>query len=294
SGELDNESMPILASLTGNGMIEVLDAVMKNFAPVQKLADVLKLDNLKELEIKKMMTIFEVRDGRVFVEPFDYVVDDIKMNISGSHSFEQELDYKMKMIIPTAKLGSEANQAISGLLGAASDKGIDIKGTDKIAMDILIGGTIDNPTIKTGAKDVGANLVDNLKDQAKEKLVEKKEELVDKGKEEAEKKKKEAEAKAKAEAKKRAEQIVKEAEVKAKQIRSSSKKSAEKVRKEGYAQADKLVKNAKNPVAKIAAKEAAKKLRKESDKKANKIIKEGNTKADKLVNEAKKKAAKIQ
>ena len=74
--------------------------------------------------------------------------------------------------------------------------------------------------------------------------------------------------------------ILADAQAQADKVRAESKNLAAEAKKAGYAQADNLEKEAKNPIAKIAAKKAADKVRKESDDKAKKIESEGNQKAD--------------
>ena len=76
--------------------------------------------------------------------------------------------------------------------------------SENVKMNLLMGGTVDKPTIKTDLKSTTGGIVNSIKDKAKEELDKKKQELEAKAKAEADKLKQEAEAKAKAEAEARA------------------------------------------------------------------------------------------
>ena len=64
-------------------------------------------------------------------------------------------------------------------------------------------------------------------------------------------------------------------------------------RKEAEKQAQKLLDDAKNPLAKAGAKIAADKINQEADRKANDLVKEAQKQADKIMADAQKQADKI-
>jgi vacuolar-type H+-ATPase subunit H len=133
------------------------------------------------------------------------------------------MDYTLAMNLPTSKLPSQASGAISGLISQANSKGANFSMSENVKMNLLMGGTVDKPTIKTDLKSTTGGIVNSIKDKAKEELDKKKQELEAKAKAEADKLKQEAEAKAKAEADK----LKKEAEAKAKAEADKLKKEAE-------------------------------------------------------------------
>ncbi|MBN4065753.1 hypothetical protein JYT51_00295 [Candidatus Amoebophilus asiaticus] len=296
TGILMQDMMPDLNSLAGSGNFLIPHAEIKGYKPLEKLREAVKIKELEKMELNNAKGSFKFEDGRIHVDPFDVKQAASKMTISGSNGFDQTIDYLVKAEIPRKSFGSEANALVDNLLSFANQQGANISIDDMIKVDITIGGTVTNPIIKTGFKDVIGDKKQDLKDRAKEELEKKKKELEDKARKEAEKLKKDAQEKAKKEAerlKKEAAKIMKEAEKKAAVVRSNAKKAAEKVSKEGYAQADKLVSQAKNPVSKAAAKKAASKLKKETDAKANKIKSEGDKKAKKILDEARKRAKNL-
>jgi predicted DNA-binding antitoxin AbrB/MazE fold protein len=176
---------------------------------------------------------YEFKDGRVNLRnPVKVKVDKIEADITGSTGFDQTIDYKWKMKIPSEVFGSQANSALNDLLKKAnSAAGTNLSAPSVINVNALFGGTVMKPTIKT-----------DMKDGAKETVNTVKEEVVtvvkDKANEEAQK-------------------ILTDAQAQVERIKAETQTKVDQLKAEGYAQADQLVAQAGNPIAKIAAKKGA-------------------------------------
>ncbi len=232
---LDETMSPVLSSLNGSGGLLTKSVVLEGFEPINKLASAIKMDKLKKQELNNVDVKFSFSNGQVIVKPTSYKIGNINSTVQGISGFDQTLDYVMNLEIPRAAFGSAANDMLSGLVSQANSKGANVNLGETVKLDVLIGGTVDNPTIKTGLKDAGQNFVDDLKKKAEEELQKAKEEAEKRAREEAEKLKKEAEQKAREEAdklKQEAEKKKKEAEEKAKQEAERLKQEAEKKKKE--------------------------------------------------------------
>ncbi|MEQ8907188.1 AsmA-like C-terminal region-containing protein [Ekhidna sp.] len=287
NGLLGEDMMPIMDKVYLKGIVNVAQATLEKGQFMQKLSTVASLkkgDNSEtsnKITIKDVDIVTEIKDGRLFVEPFELNVSGQQAVVGGNNGLDGSLDYSMLMKnVPTGIVGNALNSALSSITGGK--KLI----ADKINLNIGIGGTYDDVSVKllgtsnadgsaSGASDFKKDLtakVDEQKQKAEAELAKRKEELEAKKEEQRQK-------------------IISEAQAQAAEIRKQGKASAEKVRKEGYAAADKLISDAgSNPIKKKVAEEAAKKLRSEADQKANQIEAEANQKADKLVSEAKEKA----
>lgn len=242
TANLQQDMMPDMNSVNGKGILTVPNAEVKNFAPIVKMAEALKVDMLKQLEMKDTKMEFEIKDGRIFIKPFDYAKEKINMNIFGSNGIDATLDYTTKLAIPRSVLGSKANDVINNFSSQAKSQGIDLNVAEMINVDVLIGGTVLKPEIKTNLKQTAGNLKEDLAKKAKEEFEKKKAEVEAKAKEEiekvkaeADKMKKDAEAKAKAEADK----LKAEAEKAKKEVEAKAKAEAEKAKKEAEEKAKK-------------------------------------------------------
>ncbi len=276
SGLLSENMQPVLSTLNGNGKLEIKGAAINNFEPLNKIADALKMNEFKQLQVGNADLSFEIKDGRIAIKPFETTLAGSKATIVGSSGLDQTIDYKINLAIPKNKLGSQATQVISGMFGKLNNlSGTNIQLPDPIKINIQLNGTITQPKVSTDLMQQGNNIVQQVKEEVKEQITQKIEQTIDQTKQKA---------------KEQADKILAEAEVKAQQIRDTAKSTADKIRSEGYAAADKLVAEAKNPIAKTAAQETAKKMKQETDKKSQNIIDEGNKNAQKILDEAKKKA----
>ncbi len=233
--ELNNKMEPVLTTLSGGGKLSTNKVTLEGFAPINKVADALKMEKLKKQELNNISLDFQFVNGRVQVEPFDVAFAGFKTKIGGSTGFDQTIDYVMNFEIPRSEFGGQANAVLDNLVSQANAKGAGVNVGDKINVNALIGGTVTNPTVKTGLKDAANNVMDDLKKRAEEELQKQKEALENKAREEADKLKNQAEQKVKEEAdklKQEAEKKKKELEDKAKQEAEKAKKAAEKKAKE--------------------------------------------------------------
>jgi len=168
NGKLGETMMPDLSTLNGSGTLLILQGLLKKFAPLDKLASTLNINNLKEMTLKDIKSSFDFADGKVFVKPFNVKVQDIDMEIGGKHGLDQSIDYAINMKVPREKLGSAANSLVNNLASQASSKGIPVKLSDVINLKVNLGGSITNPTIKTDLAGAGSSLADDMKAQAQE------------------------------------------------------------------------------------------------------------------------------
>jgi vacuolar-type H+-ATPase subunit H len=229
NGKLDEHMNPILPSLNGSGKLTTSGVIVENFPPLVKLADAIKMEQYKKLDVSNLNISYKFENGRVNVAPFDVNLGGIPTNISGSTGFDQTIDYSLAMNIPTSKLPSAASGAINSLITQANAKGANFSMAENVKMNVKVGGTIDKPIVSTGLKETSGALTNQLKDKAKEEVDKLKVEAEAKAREEADRLKKEATDKANAEA----DRLKKEAEAKAKAEADRLRKEAEKKAKEG-------------------------------------------------------------
>jgi hypothetical protein len=166
NGKLGSDLMPDMKSLSGRGNLLLVEGVFKKFAPVEKLASTMHLSQLNGLSLKDVKFSFEFANGKVLVQPFHVKYNDIDMEISGMHGFDQSIDYVIAMKVPRAMLGSDANNLVNNLAQQASSKGVPVKLSDYLNFKVNMGGTISNPQIKTGLGGSGSDLSAEVKQQA--------------------------------------------------------------------------------------------------------------------------------
>ncbi|HYV94583.1 MAG TPA: AsmA-like C-terminal region-containing protein [Chitinophagales bacterium] len=271
-GEMDEHMQPVMNSLAGKGKLMSQYLTVSNFEPLNKLADALKMDEYKKLDIADLNLSFEFKDGRVIASPFTTQFHGATATISGSNGFDETIDYTVNLAIPKSKIPASATSLMTnGLAKANNLVGTNFQLPDPLKVNVLIGGTVMKPAIKTDFSKQGQSIVSTVKEEVKQQV----QQQIDNGKQQA---------------REQADKILADADKQAQAIRDAAKSSADQAKKQGYAAADKLVAQATNPIAKAAAQQAAKKAKAETDKRAQQIIDEGNKKAQLVLDEAKKKS----
>ncbi|MFN8115681.1 MAG: AsmA family protein [Bacteroidia bacterium] len=263
--DLDQTMSPILSSLHGNGVFKTNSVSIGGFPAFTKLGEALKIEQLKNLTLQNVVADYEFKDGRVFLRnPVKVKIDKIDAEITGSTGFDQTIDYNWKMTVLTEMFGAQANNMVGSLLGQANAAaGTNLSMPKTVKVNVGFGGTVTNPTVKTGTKagETGGTVKDQLVGTVK-----------DKANEEAQK-------------------ILADAQAQVEKLKADAQAASDKLKAEAYAAADKQVEDVKNPIAKIAAKKAAEVAKKEADKQAQKILDEAEVKSQKILEDAKAKSA---
>jgi hypothetical protein len=276
NGVFNEQMEPNLNTLNGNGNMKTKNMQVVDFKAMNKLADVLKNEKLRKIDINDVNISYQIKDGRVYTDPFDVKMGNTKGTMSGSSGLDQTIDYKMALKIPSKDLGVSA--AMDKMNAQASGLGLDLKAAETVDVDVLIGGTFTEPKISTSLKGMANSMVDNVKEQVKEKINEE----IDKAKD-----------KAIEEAKKQAQNLKDEAKKQADKLRAEGKKAADDIRAKANAEADKLKNKGGNFIEKKANEIAAKKLAEEGEKQAQKVENEANNKANDIEAKASQEADKL-
>ncbi len=273
---LDSSMMPVYSSIVGYGKLVTDEIVIANSPTFEKIASTLKNDKFKNVKIQDVNASFEIKNGRVYVKPFDTKLGPAKANIGGDQGIDQTMNYFMNLSIPRAEFGSAANDVLDGLAKQASSKGFDIKQSDEVNVQLNITGTFTDPKIGMNIKESMAKAKTEIKEAVQEKV-----------KEEVQKVKEDVKEKANAEIDK----IMKDAEEQATNVRSAAKDAGEKLIGEANLQGKNLVKEAgSNPLKKVAAEKTAAGLTKKTQQNAATLNKEADAKAKAILDTAQKKA----
>lgn len=165
-GNLDNEFGPVLNTLTGTALAEVLTATVspKQAKALELLNSKLDFIDLSKLDLKDLKTALTFEDGKVNVKPFTIKYNDIDIQLAGAHGFDNNMSYTATFDVPAKYLGNE----VSSLLSKIGDKSIE---ETKVPVIANITGTATNPSIKTDLKESVKKLTAELVEIQKKKLL---------------------------------------------------------------------------------------------------------------------------
>lgn len=165
SGLLDENFSPDLATISGNALAEILTSnVDVSKSPLLSGLDS-KLDFIDFNQLQKdIKTKLSFENGQVSVKPFTLKYKDIPIEVSGSHSFSNAMNYSAVLQVPAKYLGSDVNR----LIGQINDDEV-----NKISIPVTanIGGTFSSPAITTDLTSGVSNLTKQLVEIQKQKLI---------------------------------------------------------------------------------------------------------------------------
>lgn len=165
TGKLDNNLMPMLNSLTGNGNVLLIEGLLSKFAPLEKLAQTLSVQQLQNISLKEVKTFFDFTNGNVLIKPFTVKLNDIELEIAGTHSFAQDINYSVNIKLPKKYLGSQGNNLLNNLYAQANANGVNIPSSETVNLHANLTGTIKAPKVAIDLKKAGSNLLQDVKTQ---------------------------------------------------------------------------------------------------------------------------------
>ena len=164
-GNLTDDLTPVLSSLAGNALAQLLTAEVN---PQQmKLLSALdsKLDfiDLQNLDLSNLKTQLSFDNGLVTVKPFDFNIEGINVGVSGTHSLENSMNYTLNLKVPGSYLGSKVGSTLANLSNADLEK-------YTVDLPINLTGDFTNPQVSLNTQQAVTNLTQQIVATQKDKL----------------------------------------------------------------------------------------------------------------------------
>ncbi|MFT6871235.1 MAG: hypothetical protein ACJAVN_000232 [Roseivirga sp.] len=140
NGALGADMMPDYSSLTGGGLIQILQASLGESDLMAGLSSVTKLAKVSTATLDRIKMQAEIKDGRLFIKPFDVKLGDYQTTITGSTGIDGTVDYLLKMNVPAGQVGTQLNFLVSSLTGNSQK----LAG-DNLILNIGMGGLFSKP-----------------------------------------------------------------------------------------------------------------------------------------------------
>ncbi len=166
SGNLKEDMTPNLGTLSGDLLAQLLSAKVdtKNAPLLTALDGQFTFLDLGQLNLNDLKTALSFNGGKVSVQPFAITYQDIVINVSGGHTFDQQLAYTASLDIPAKYLGDEVNTLIAKI---NDDSLKDLT----IPVTATIGGNYTSPKVSTDLTSGVKSLTTELVEIQKQKLL---------------------------------------------------------------------------------------------------------------------------
>ncbi|MEL6256328.1 MAG: AsmA-like C-terminal region-containing protein, partial [Bacteroidota bacterium] len=158
SGRLKEDMTPILENVSGLGLMEIIQGRLTKSNLISKVQEKTKINALNggKIDLNDIIAQFEIKDGFIEVNPFDFNIKGIRFTLGGKQNITGALDYSLDIDAPAGSIGNAAYSALSGLTGGS------LKTSERVQVNLNVGGTFQEPTVSGGS----GGTVDQLKDQA--------------------------------------------------------------------------------------------------------------------------------
>ncbi|MFD0932124.1 AsmA-like C-terminal region-containing protein [Psychroflexus salinarum] len=163
-GNLTRDLMPIYTSLSGNALAKIISAqVEQNKMPlVSNLNNQFQFFDFDKLKVNDLIAKLKFEDGAISTEDFDFKLDDVNVMVSGSHNFDNTMNYNLKFNVPAKYFGDE----VGGKLAQLSDTDISEM---NVAVPVSLSGSFKNPKIQVNTQNAIQSLTQKLIEVQKEK-----------------------------------------------------------------------------------------------------------------------------
>lgn len=167
SGNLTDDLTPDLKSISGNLIGQLLDSKLSpaNSPLLASLSSNINFLDLEKLNLDKLKMILSFKDGKVEINPFTLKYQDINIEVSGAHGFDQSMAYNLKFDVPVKYLGNEVNNLLTKLTPADAAK------IQNFPINANLTGSFANPKVSTDLQKATTHVVTQLVDMQKGKLI---------------------------------------------------------------------------------------------------------------------------
>ncbi|MCL6220654.1 AsmA family protein [Zunongwangia pacifica] len=167
-GNLNNDLTPILTSLAGDALAQILTADVnpEKMPLLAKLDSQLNFIDLDKIDLNNLKTKLSFNDGAVNIQPFDFKIKDVLVQVSGSHGFDMNMNYKLNLDVPAKYLGNQVGNTLSQLSGS------DLQNT-KVEIPVGLSGTFQSPQINLNMQQAISSLTQKIVEEQKNNLKEK-------------------------------------------------------------------------------------------------------------------------
>ncbi|CAL65232.1 AsmA-like C-terminal region-containing protein [Christiangramia forsetii] len=164
-GNLNEDLTLQMSSLVGNALAELLTAEInpEKADLLSKLDDQLNFINFKDIDLSKLKTKLTFTDGMVQIAPMNFNIKGIDFQVAGSHGFDMNMNYDLKLDVPAKYLGSD----IGNTLGKLSGESL---ANTTVELPIGITGNFQSPQIKLNMQQAVNNLTQKVVAQQKKNL----------------------------------------------------------------------------------------------------------------------------
>jgi hypothetical protein len=128
--------------------IQITNGTLSNYEPIMALSRFISVDELKSIKFSTLKTTLEIKDKKIFLPLTDISSSALNLTVSGSHSFNNDIDYRFKILFSDLlwRKAKNAKKENSEFGYEEDDE------TGKSVLFLKMTGTVEKPIIAYDAK----------------------------------------------------------------------------------------------------------------------------------------------
>ena len=182
SGDIMDDCSIELTSINSDAIVESSAATFEPSNLTDKFVQLSGIGENSFRDLEDVMMHLTIRDGHLYVEPFDVKIGKYKAKVFGTNGLDGSMAYEMTVIMPAGEIGQQLNKFITDNGGTVNQ--------DEIPITFGIGGTWKKPEVVLlkneqheaitqaikqkaagEAENVARELLDNVKDEDTKALI---------------------------------------------------------------------------------------------------------------------------
>jgi hypothetical protein len=165
SGNLNKDLTPQLQSLTGDMFVRLITAKVNpdKLPLLARMDEQLQFISLKDVNLNNLQNRLTFSDGAVQIQPYEFNVKGVQVQVAGSHGFDMQMSYNLSMDVPASYLGSDVASALASLSNQ------DLRNTF-VSLPVDVRGTFQNPQINLNMQKAVTELTQKIVAEQKRNL----------------------------------------------------------------------------------------------------------------------------
>lgn len=165
AGNLTPDFSPVLNSLKGGALAQINRAKVdpEKTPLLNQLNQNLELIDFSKIKLDGLTTQASFSDGKINVQPFDFEVEGVNVNVKGNHNFDASMNYTLDFKIPARKFGSTLGSQLANLSGEDVNQ-------MHVNLPVTLGGSFTNPQLQMNMQNAVQQLTNQIIDKQKQKL----------------------------------------------------------------------------------------------------------------------------
>ncbi len=147
---------------TADGKLLIENGELINFAPMLALSKYIDVNELKNLKFSNLENNISIKNSTIFIPDMEVKSNALNLNLSGTHNFNNEIDYHLKMLL------SNIIKKKSKKLGDEQFGEIEDDGSGKTTLFIRMYGDAANPKFSLDKQMIKKKIAEDLRQEKQE------------------------------------------------------------------------------------------------------------------------------